>query len=523
MQLYEHQKEFTEKILKSLNNNSRVCCQLATGGGKTVVFSNIAKNFNGRVLILVDSDELVKQTADTIKEANTFQAKNKIMPTDRVVVAMSDTIASRIKRGTCDISDFNLVIVDEAHEWTHNKLFEHLNPFCKILGFTATPVRTKRITFYDNRGDEWTREELMSDVYQDIVCGIGVDELIDEGFLVDEQLYVIKPKNIDKLKTDNSGEFTDASIDAVFNNEEFSIDVLKEYKEYCKGKKTMIFTANTKANIRMYNLFSEAGINCKMYDSVNKSEDKRSEVVEWFRTTPEAVLLNVNVFTKGFDVKDVEAIILARAIGSLSLFIQIAGRGARTATNIYKDRFIFIDGGGNSERFGMWSMKRDWSKIFWNGLRPPKKKREAIDEVKDCKECGYLMPKHLLICPNCGFEEVKKEQKIKNSEDSEVVLFKPILPNPKPIINYAKSQNEDKFFALKVLNNLILDLYIAYKVTAETAILGIKNGKFEKRMSEIYRPIFFAITFSDLPSESNRTYEYQLEILTNKIKKHYGI
>ena len=523
MQLYEHQKKFADNILKALNKKNRVCCQLATGGGKTVVFSHIAKNFNGRVLILVDSDELVNQTAKTIKEANTFQAKNKSMPTDRVIVAMSDTIASRIKRGTCEIDSFDLVIVDEAHEWTHNKLFKHLNVFCKILGFTATPVRSKRITFENERGDEWTREELMSDIYDDIVCGIGIDELIDEGFLVDEQLYTIKPKNIDKLKSDSSGEFTNESVDQVFNNEEYSIDVLKEYKKYCLGKKTMIFTANTAANLRMFNDFKSDGVNCQMYDSVNKIDDKRSDVVEWFRSTPEAVLLNVNVFTKGFDVKDVEAIILARAVGSLSLFIQIAGRGARTTSEIYKDRFIFIDGGGNSERFGMWSMKRDWNKIFWNGFRPPKKKREALDEVKDCKECGYLMPKHLTICPNCGFEEQVKEKKITSKEDSEVVLFKPIMPRLMPILSYTKSQKEDKFFALKVLNNLILDLFIAHKVDAETARLSIINGKFKTRMASIYRPIFFGIIYSDLPSESNRTYEYQLEILTNKIKKHYGI
>ena len=74
-----------------------------------------------------------------------------------------------------------------------------------------------------------------------------------------------------------------------------------------------------------------------------------------------------------------------------------------------------------------------------------------------------------------------------------------------------------------MLNNLILDLFIAHKVDKETAELSIKNGKFQTRMNSIYRPIFFAIIFSDLPSESNRTYEYQLEILTNKIKKHYGI
>ena len=96
-----------------------------------------------------------------------------------------------------------------------NKNFSLLKPECKILGVTATPVRSQRETFLDARDEEWTREQLMSDVYEDIVCGIGIDELIDKGFLVDEQLLEISV-NTTGLKTDSTGEFTNDSINEVF-------------------------------------------------------------------------------------------------------------------------------------------------------------------------------------------------------------------------------------------------------------------------------------------------------------------
>jgi superfamily II DNA or RNA helicase len=521
-ELRDYQKDLVEKALFKLNLFNKVCLQLSTGGGKTVIFSNIAENYKGRVLILVDSVELVVQTAKTIKGAGTFEAKDKVFPINNIVIAMSETIWSRSKKNKDIIKSFDLLIVDEAHIWSHNKNFDLLKPECKILGVTATPVRLKRINFFDEHNQEWTREELMSDVYDDIVCGIGIDELIEKGYLVDEQLAKIKIDE-SKLKTDATGEFTNDSINETFDNEKYSVDILAEYEKHCKGKKTMIFTPNTKVNLNIFNLFVDAGYNCQMYDSVNSEKKERHNIVNWFKETDSAVLFNVSCFTKGFDVTDVEAIILARATASLSLFIQIAGRGARTTDKIYKDRFIFVDAGGNSDRFGMWSQPRDWERIFFKGLKPPKKKREALDEIKECNNCGYLMARHEIKCPECGHIEEPKEKKPKEQSQQTTEFVKIIYPKADKIIKYSIDKMEDTFFALKILNNQILDLFIITKVTKEQFELSLRNGVFRKKMEKIFKPHFYKIIYSELRSESNRTYLRQLEILTNKIKKYYGI
>jgi len=73
--LRDYQKDLLDKI--NQNNHKKICVQLATGGGKTVIFSELAENYQGRVLILVDSSELVKQTSNHIKGAGTFEAKDK--------------------------------------------------------------------------------------------------------------------------------------------------------------------------------------------------------------------------------------------------------------------------------------------------------------------------------------------------------------------------------------------------------------------------------------------------------------
>jgi len=526
MELRDYQLKLVNQALEKLKTVDRLCLQLATGGGKTVIFSHIAKNYYGRVLILVDSAELVQQTSKTIQGSGTFEAKDKQFPGNKIVVAMSQTIWSRSKKDVNIIYDFDLLIVDEAHVWVHNKNFTLCKYGCKILGVTATPVRSKRITFIGDNDIEYVRDELMSDVYQDIVVGVGISDLIKQGYLVDEDHFVIDV-DTSKLKTDNSGEFTNESINDVFNNEKYTIDILQIYESVCLNKKTMVFTPNTSVNKNIFELFQQKGYSCVMYDSVNSNKNEREGIVNWFKNTPKAILFNVSVFTKGFDVTDVEAIIMARPTASLSLFIQIVGRGSRPTKNIYKDCFIHIDGGGNAERFGgSWSSShRDWNKIFFNGLKPIKKKsEEPLEETKDCPQCDATIPKKSIECEYCGYEYPVKEKKdIEPNIEKVIRKNKPKYPQAKKIIEYSKNQNEDVFFALKVLNNRMFDIIITSDFTGTALINTLNNGKFKKRLREIYYPHFIKIIFSELPSYANRTYNQQFNLLKNKLKKHYGI
>jgi superfamily II DNA or RNA helicase len=524
MTLYDYQQSLIDSI-NAKSATKRLCVQLSTGGGKTVIFSHIANNNATDTLILVDADELVSQTAATVRECCTFQAKDKRFPTTRVVVAMSQTIWSRAQKDAYFLQRFRTIIVDECHVFVHNKLFDLFDQDAKIIGFTATPVRSSRISFLDEDGEEWTREQLMSDTYDDIVCGIGIDQLIARGYLVDEELYCIDVKGVEKLRTNASGEFTNESLNDVFDNEKYAIDILTEYKSKCHGQKTLIFTPTTEVNLRMFMQFKEAGINVEMYDSVNSHKSNRVGIVDWFRDTPDAVLLNVGCFTKGFDVKDVECIILARAVGSLSLFIQIAGRGARTTDKIYKDKFIFIDGGKNSERFGMWSAPRDWERMFWKGLKPPKKKKEDVLDIETCDGCGCLKLKSEVICPGCGFEKPISEGKSKPQDKALIETTKAakiVYPDAKKIIEFCERRGEDKFFALNLLVNEIFKMFVTSGVTIELINATIINGKFEERMKDLLRKNYGQIIKSDLQSKSNRTYNYVFTQLVERIDKHFG-
>lgn len=527
MILRDYQSKLLEDIEKS--TAQRLCVQLATGGGKTIIFSTLAKKYEGRVLILVDSKELVQQTVRNFTDAATFEAKDKIFPNDRIVISMVQTLKSRLKKQPYLIDNFDLIIIDECHIISYESILDIVN--CKVIGFTATPVHNKVDNYYycfehqtmEKTKDtckcekvEFTKPFSLSELFEDIIIGIPISELIKQGYLMPEENYVI-PIDDSKFKFDAFGEVTEDSSNEVFDVR-YQMDVLGNYLAHCQEKKTLIFTQNTTLNLAIYKQFIDNGIeNVFMYDSSNLDlEYNRKEVVEKFDNTPGAILLNVGCFTKGFDVTDVEAIIISRRVSSLSLFIQMVGRGSRPTKKIFKDKFIVIDGGTNIERLGLWSDEYDWNKLFWGTDNYKPKKEPIEEEVVECKNCAQLMPSKTCECPNCEFNncEIKEIQ-------IEFAIAKPlniIYPNADKIIEYSK--DKDKFFALKVLTNQIFDMF--KNIPKEQFERNINLGV-ERVFKTHLKPNYIKIINSNLPSKSNRTYSKQKDILLTKLKKKYDI
>lgn len=519
--LRDYQKDLLDKI--NQNHHKKICVQLATGGGKTVIFSELAENYNGRVLILVDSSELVIQTSNHIKGAGTFEAKDKLISNDKVIISMAQTLRSRIKKTPEMINDFDLIIIDECHILCYEKILKIAT--CKIIGFTATPV-SNRVDkyFYDFDDKKMHKERLekriefkkdfyLSDVFDDIITGIPISNLIERGFLVPDENYVI-PVNENDFRFDSFGEVSNS--EEVFNVK-FQMDVLQNYLEFCKGKKTLIFTQDTNLNILLFNQFIAAGIeNTFMYDSMNWTEYSRKETVNKFRDIPGSVLFNVGCFTKGFDVTDVECIIVARRVSSLSLWIQIVGRGSRTTDKVFKDKFIVIDGGTNIERLGRWSENFDWNDKFWcKGDYKPKKEAPE-EETKDCESCGETMNINACLCKACDFN---------NCVIKDVEILNRIAQKINSVgIDYDKiirfSEGKGKFFAFKVLSSQVVRMFNNIdKAQFEKNL----NGGVERVLETTLKKGYIQIIKSDLESSSNRTWQKQKEIVLTQLKKKYDI
>lgn len=513
---YPYQEEFKNNILESIKKHNSTCAQLATGGGKTVVFTALVKELDEKTLVLVDDDDLLKQTVRTFNEigldVGCVTAGCKEIPSNKIIVAMVKTLWNRRKK----LPKFKYCIIDEAHIWEFNKLFKFL-PYCKRIGFTATPVRLKRYKL----NDEQSAIETMSDWYDDIVCGKPISWLMENGYLTPEINEYIEFDG-SPLKTDASGEFTAKSLKVVFQSEAYTSALRKTFDSICKGKKTMIFTSSTETNELYAELFKDQ--NVRTYDSVNNKASERQETVEWFRNERDALLINTGCFTKGFDVCDVEVIINARATKSLSLAIQIPGRGARKTKKIEKPYFIYIDGGNNNQEHGLFSEDRDWKKIFYD-----KQIKSTLIQTQECEECGFTFEKKEKQCSNCGevvqiIEIEPEENENKKEKEFKIVGKKasPIIPTID--INFHLNKGSTKYEAFKVMRQKWINFLCKFDFSLEYFLYHEKTGSFTEKFNKHLLPIYFVILKSELKDGKRVKYNSLCEKIINEYKKQkYGL
>ena len=78
-------------------------------------------------------------------------------------------------------------------------------------------------------------------------------------------------------------------------------------------------------------------------------KSQREKLLDDFRAGVLQVIVNVNIFSEGFDCPDIEFIQLARPTKSLAMFLQQIGRGLRTSKD--KDKGLILDNVGLYNRF----------------------------------------------------------------------------------------------------------------------------------------------------------------------------
>ncbi|WP_412476299.1 DEAD/DEAH box helicase [Flavobacterium sp. TBRC 19031] len=359
-ELYDYQKGDIDKIFERLDNapnDYHLLYQLPTGGGKTVIFSEIVRRYlskhNKKVVVLTHRIELCKQTSKMLKG---FDVKNKIINSNikelpdqdeySCFVAMVETLKNRLNDEKLMIDNVGLVIIDEAHYNSFRKLFSQFkNSF--ILGVTATPLSSNiKLPMHQN--------------YDELIVGDTIQSLIDNGFLAKATTYSYDV-GLTSLKVGINGDYTVKSSDDLYMNMVMQEKLLHAYTEKSLGKKTLIFNNGINTSLYVYDTFREAGYTIKHLDNTTSAED-RKEILQWFKKTPDAILTSVGILTTGFDEPTVESIILNRATKSLTLYFQMIGRGSRKLPN--KDEFTVIDLGNNALRFGLWNDPVDWQHIF---------------------------------------------------------------------------------------------------------------------------------------------------------------
>ncbi len=308
--LRDYQRECVDTI-DSLDGGSHLV-QMATGLGKTVTFSRIARK--GRVLLLSHREELVTQPVKYYDCPVGIERAETHSNGEEVVSASVQTLANRVERDFRP-GDFDMIITDEAHHAlapSYRKVYDYLRPRLHI-GFTATPRRG------DDRG--------LGGVFDDIVFSRDLRWGISHGYLCDIDCRRIVVDWSTKGVSTGMGDFRASDLAKRVDRPETNRQVAAAYEELHVGQ-TLIFAASVHHARSLAELIPGAVV----VDGKTPAQE-RHDIIAAFTAREIPCLINFGVFTEGTDMPLIETVLLARPTRNASLYTQMVGRGLR----LYRD------------------------------------------------------------------------------------------------------------------------------------------------------------------------------------------
>jgi superfamily II DNA or RNA helicase len=324
-----------------------------TGSGKTVMFSAMvaaALAEGKRALILVHRRELVDQAVDKLRalgiEPGVILAGVKPQPERAVQVASIQTLgACREKRRCRELPPADYVIVDECHHAvsaTWRRLIDAY-PDAIVIGATATPWRT------DKRG--------LADLFETHVVAATVAELIANGDLCEYDVRAYNAPDLHEVPI-VAGEFHQGQLALACNTAVIVGGIVSEYLTYGRGRRGLLFAVSVENSLALVAELEAHGVRAEHVDG-STPKPERAAILRRLAAGETHVVSNVGCFTEGFDCPGIEICILARPTMSLSLHLQMVGRGLRPAPG--KARALLVDHGGNFLRHGLPDDERDYS------------------------------------------------------------------------------------------------------------------------------------------------------------------
>jgi DNA repair protein RadD len=371
-----------------------------TGAGKSLLIADIAKRVvdtGGRVGVFTHVRELVKQNHDqfvrmvgAFAPAGIYSAGLKSRDTrERVIFA---GIQSAYKRAE-EFGRFDLAIIDEAHlvprrgQGRYRTFLadaHEINPNLILLGYTATPYRLDGGSLHKGEGA----------LFEHVVYDVKMERLIREGFLA--PLVAKEPRDgvIDAsgLRIEN-GDFTKDDLEraARESNVEAACD---EMIRLGAGRRSwLVFCCSVNHAKRVAEILGQRGVSARTIFGATE-KDERDDTVRAFKDGGFTALVNCSVLTTGFDAPNVDLLALMRPTQSQSLYVQMCGRGTRTAEG--KTNCLLLDYGGNVERHGPVNRIDVQEKNGGDGLGPP--------PMKTCPQCDTFVPAGTADCPECDYK-----------------------------------------------------------------------------------------------------------------------
>ena len=420
IKLFDYQEDMKKRIEKALRLHRSVMAQMPTGTGKTVLLASVVESFlrehsNCHVWIVAHRRELVSQIRETIervfskitpslftlKEGSTSHpdplssgAREETAPPRRSEPLRSKVGGpSKVSPDCLSASAFNvpikavsiqwlskhydeieeepgMIVIDEAHHAlakTYKEMWERF-PKAKFLGLTATPCRLNGKGF--------------TDLFDVLVQSWSVPEFISKGRLATYDFVSIKSDGVTQRLIDSlqkrgaDGDYQNKEMDMLLNKKPSIERLYRSLEEYGKDRKGIVYAINISHAQKITKLYQENGVKAIAIDSKTPATERQQDI-EAFKKGDIQVLVNVDIFSEGFDCPDVEFVQLARPTLSLAKYLQMVGRGLRVAKG--KKNCVIIDNVGLYRVFGLPSQVWNWNAMFEGKLKVGKRKETPKD------------------------------------------------------------------------------------------------------------------------------------------------
>ena len=382
IELFDYQEDMKARIEKALCLHRSVMAQMPTGTGKTylltaVIDSFVRANPKAKVWIVAHRRELVSQIDETVRKFQSYSSA-----TSSLLSSVKARSIQWLMRHYDEIEEEpGLIVIDEAHHAlakTYKEMWERF-PKAKFLGLTATPCRLNGKGF--------------TDLFDVLVQSWGVPEFISKGRLATYDFVSIKSDGVTQRLIDSlqkrgaDGDYQNKEMDMLLNKKPSIERLYRSLEEYGKDRKGIVYAINISHAQKITKLYQEHGVKAIAIDSKTPAAERQQDI-EAFKKGDIQVLVNVDIFSEGFDCPDVEFVQLARPTLSLAKYLQMVGRGLRVAKG--KKNCVIIDNVGLYRVFGLPSQVWNWNAMFEGKLKVGKKKETPkerefflMNEVQD--------------------------------------------------------------------------------------------------------------------------------------------
>ena len=348
--LRDYQQEMKLRLFEEWELHRSVMVQMPTGTGKTHLLAAIVREYlcgsGARVWIVAHRRELVEQIEETVSRYGMGREDGSV----RVMSIQWLSRNRKIVNGQPD-----LIVIDEAHHAlaeTYRELWKRY-PEARKLGMTATPCRLNGKGF--------------TDLFDALTTSWSIAEFIGKGWLSAFDYVSIRADSreqqiINSLKKRGvDGDYQVKEMNEVLNRQVSIRRLYESVERYAAGKKGMVYAVSIAHARQIAAYYNAHGVSAVAIDSKTPASERR-ELVEGFRQGRIRVLVNVDIFSEGFDCPDVEFVQLARPTLSLAKYLQQVGRGLRKSGD--KESCMLIDNVGLHRIFGLPVRERDWEAMF---------------------------------------------------------------------------------------------------------------------------------------------------------------